>query len=79
MVTGGAGFIGSNIVAKLIADGYDVAVCDRLRSAELGKWRNIAKHAIADFVGPDDLFAWLDAHSGELKAVVHMGAISSTT
>ena len=38
LVTGGAGFIGSNIVARLIADGhYDVAVCDRLREAESGK------------------------------------------
>ncbi len=79
LVTGGAGFIGSNIVARLIDDGYDVAVCDRLRSADLGKWRNIAKHPIADFVGPDDLFDWLDAHPAELAAVVHMGAISSTT
>ena len=79
MVTGGAGFIGSNIVAKLIADGYDVAVCDRLRSADLGKWRNLAKHPIADFVAPDGLFPWLDAHAAELTAVVHMGAVSSTT
>ena len=79
VVTGGAGFIGSNIVARLIDDGYDVAVCDRMGSADLGKWRNIAKHPIADFVGPEDLFAWLEAHANELTAVVHMGAISSTT
>jgi ADP-L-glycero-D-manno-heptose 6-epimerase len=53
LVTGGAGFIGSNIVARLIEDGrWDVAVCDRLRGAELGKWRNLAKHPIADFIVP---------------------------
>jgi ADP-L-glycero-D-manno-heptose 6-epimerase len=79
LVTGGAGFIGSNIVAALTEAGaYDVAVCDRLRAATLGKWRNIAKHPIADIVEPEGLFAWLDGHGRELEAVIHMGAISST-
>jgi len=80
LVTGGAGFIGSNIVAGLAAQGaYDVAVCDRLRSADLGKWRNLAKHPIADFVSPEGLFDWLAANRTQLDAVVHMGAVSSTT
>jgi len=79
LVTGGAGFIGSNIVARLCEAGWDVAVCDRLRSAETGKWRNIAKHPIADFVAPDALFPWLEQWGDRLEAVVHMGAISSTT
>jgi len=80
MVTGGAGFIGSNIVAALLERGdYDVAVCDRLRTAASGKWRNLAKHPIVDFVAPDGLFPWLDAHVETLAAVVHMGAISATS
>jgi ADP-L-glycero-D-manno-heptose 6-epimerase len=80
LVTGGAGFIGSNIVAGLLEAGqYDVAVCDRLRGADLGKWKNLAKHPIADFVAPEALPAWLDRHRHELEAVVHMGAVSSTT
>lgn len=80
LVTGGAGFIGSNIVAELLAGGrYEVAVCDRLREAATGKWRNLRNHAIADFVAPDALWDWLEAHARELAAVVHMGAISSTT
>jgi ADP-L-glycero-D-manno-heptose 6-epimerase len=79
-VTGGAGFIGSNIVAKLAEDrSLDVVVCDRLREADLGKWRNIAKHPIGDFVQPEDMFDWLDKRWREVEAVVHMGAISSTT
>ena len=42
-VTGGAGFIGSNIVARLAEDtSLDVVVCDRLHDVETGKWRNIA-------------------------------------
>ena len=53
-VTGGAGFIGSNIVARMAEDrDLDVVVCDRLREADLGKWKNIAKHPIGDFVAPD--------------------------
>ena len=53
-VTGGAGFIGSNIAAKLAEDrSLDVVVCDRLHEADLGKWRNIAKHAVGDFVSPE--------------------------
>jgi ADP-L-glycero-D-manno-heptose 6-epimerase len=80
LVTGGAGFIGSNIVARLCERGdYAVAVCDRLREADLGKWRNIAKHPIADFVAPEDLFGWLEKTRLEVAAVVHMGAVSSTT
>jgi ADP-L-glycero-D-manno-heptose 6-epimerase len=80
VVTGGAGFIGSNIVAELAAEGgYDVVVCDWLGEAALGKWRNIAKHPIADFVRPEALFDWLDAHAAEVEAIVHMGAVSSTT
>jgi ADP-L-glycero-D-manno-heptose 6-epimerase len=80
LVTGGAGFIGSNIVAQLTAGGiYDVVVCDRLRQADLGKWRNIAKHPIADFVEPEAMFDWLDVNADDVEAVVHMGAISSTT
>jgi ADP-L-glycero-D-manno-heptose 6-epimerase len=78
LVTGGAGFIGSNIVARLTAGGREVIVCDRLREAALGKWRNLAKHPIADLIAPEDLFAWLGANGGTLDLVIHMGAISST-
>lgn len=80
VVTGGAGFIGSNIVSRLCGDGrWDVIVCDRLESADLGKWRNIAKSPIADFWQPEELFAQLDRHVERVTAIVHMGAISSTT
>ncbi len=79
-VTGGAGFIGSNIVARLCEDpSLDVVVCDRLREAELGKWRNIAKHPIGDFVAPEAMFDYLDKRWRDIAAVIHMGAVSSTT
>ncbi|WP_420469880.1 ADP-glyceromanno-heptose 6-epimerase [Brevundimonas sp. FT23042] len=80
VVTGGAGFIGSNIVARLCAeDRYDVVVCDRMEEAALGKWKNLARHGIADFWQPEELFEKLEQQSDRVEAIVHMGAISSTT
>jgi ADP-L-glycero-D-manno-heptose 6-epimerase len=76
LVTGGAGFIGSNVVASLNEAGRtDIAVNDTLGSD--GKWRNLARRELADFVPPAELMAWLDGR--KLDAVVHLGAISSTT
>lgn len=77
LVTGGAGFIGSNIVAALARRGAPVAICDRFRTGN--KWRNVAKLELRDAVAPDALPEWLDAHGAALEAIVHMGAISSTT
>lgn len=80
VVTGGAGFIGSNIVARLCGeDRFDVVVCDRMEEAALGKWKNLAKHGIADFWSPEELFEKLERHAERIEAIVHMGAISSTT
>src|SRR5271170_7637770 len=76
LVTGGAGFIGSNVVASLNEAGRtDIAVNDILGSD--GKWRNLTSRRIADFVPPGDLMRWLDGR--KLDAVIHLGAISSTT
>jgi ADP-L-glycero-D-manno-heptose 6-epimerase len=76
LVTGGAGFIGSNVVASLNEAGRaDIAVSDMLGSD--GKWRNLASRELADFVPPADLMRWLDGR--KLGAVIHLGAISSTT
>jgi ADP-L-glycero-D-manno-heptose 6-epimerase len=79
-ITGGAGFIGSNLAARLAEDrSLDVVVCDRLREAESGKWRNIAKHPIGDFVAPEEMFDWLEKRWRDIEVVIHMAAVSSTT
>ncbi len=80
VVTGGAGFIGSNLVAGLEARGAgEIAVVDWLGTE--GKWRNIAKRGLAAIVPPEELFAFLDdpAHREKIETIFHLGAISSTT
>lgn len=77
-VTGGAGFIGSNIAGAL-ADmtDYRVVVADMFGDGE--KWRNVSHHAIFEIIAPTETFRWLDSHHDALDAIIHMGAVSSTT
>lgn len=78
VITGGAGFIGSNIAAALEAKGAGpLVIVDRLRHGD--KWRNIAKRHLHDIVDPDNLSEFLAANSREVTGIVHMGAISATT
>jgi ADP-L-glycero-D-manno-heptose 6-epimerase len=77
LITGGAGFIGSNLVARLAARGEPVAVCDWLGQDD--RWRNLAHHELAALVAPEALMPWLASPPAALKAVLHMGAISTTT
>jgi ADP-L-glycero-D-manno-heptose 6-epimerase len=76
LVTGAAGFIGSNVVAGLNEAGRtDIAVNDIIGGE--GKWRNLAKRQVADVVPPAELFRWLETR--KLDAVIHLGAITDTT
>ena len=72
LVTGGAGFIGSNVVARLNEAGRtDVVVNDWLGAS--GKWHNLQKRQLADVVDPADLLRWLDGR--KLDAVIHLGQV----
>jgi len=75
LVTGGAGFIGSNLQAALHARGLETVIADRLGSH--GKWRNIARHPPARIIPPGELEDWLDRHP-PVEAVFHMAAVSET-
>jgi ADP-L-glycero-D-manno-heptose 6-epimerase len=78
IVTGGAGFIGSNITAGLEARGYgDIAIIDSLGSGD--KWKNIAKRELAAVARPCDAFDFLRRREREISCVIHMGAVSDTT
>jgi ADP-L-glycero-D-manno-heptose 6-epimerase len=78
LVTGGAGFIGSNLVAALEARGLgDIVVCDRFGRDE--KWKNLAKRELAGTLTPETLFPFLEANAGKVEAIFHMGGISATT
>lgn len=80
VVTGGAGFVGSNIVGRLGADGHDVTVVDDL--ADPRKLPNVLHAPITDVVDLDDFLVLLREDSALLRdvtAVVHQGACSSTT
>ena len=80
IVTGGAGFIGANVVRGLNARGIDdIVVVDRLRDG--AKWRNLLGLRVEDVVDKDDFR--LDVREGaltaDIDAVIHLGACSSTT
>ena len=77
LVTGGAGFIGSNLAAALAERGERVVVGDRLGEGD--KWRNLAKLELEDLVPPEEIVNFVECAGAELRAVVHMGAISDTT
>src|SRR5258708_4275169 len=76
-VTGGAGFIGSNPVSALAERGRPVVVCDRL--GRDGKWQNLAKRELADILQPEAMLAALNYHKAAIEAVVHLGAVTSTS
>lgn len=79
LVTGGAGFIGSNIVAKLAARGAAAAVCDLPLTPGDLRAANLSKRNLVAFVIPDDIELFLNERGSEIEAIVHMGAISATT
>jgi ADP-L-glycero-D-manno-heptose 6-epimerase len=79
IVTGGAGFIGSNVVKELNARGEtDILVVDELGEDE--KWKNLVGLQYEDYIDKDDLFEYLEELTlGDVKAVYHLGACSATT
>lgn len=81
IVTGGAGFIGSNIVKALNAVGRkDILVVDNLKNGE--KFVNLVDLDITDYCDKEDFIASIiagDEFGEQIDAVFHEGACSATT
>jgi ADP-L-glycero-D-manno-heptose 6-epimerase len=81
IVTGGAGFIGSNLVKALNDRGHsDIIVVDDLQDGT--KFRNLADCEIADYLDKDEFLARVKDGRGlpaRISAILHEGACSSTT
>lgn len=71
LVTGGAGFVGSHVVDRLLADGHAVAVVDNLATGRRERLAPAATLHVCDIRSPD-----LDAVMGAERpaAVVHVAA-----
>ena len=80
IVTGGAGFIGSALIAALNKRQItDILVVDELGTDQ--KWKNLCNLSFADYVEKDDFFEMViaDKLNSSLEAVFHLGACSDTT
>ena len=80
VVTGAAGFIGSNLLRALNARGEtDIIAVDSLAQGD--KFANLADCEIADYLDQDEFLGRLEegAFENELTAILHQGACSDTT
>jgi len=78
LVTGGAGFIGSLLVAELNKIGReDLIVVDRLR--DKSKWKNLNGLKFETYIHADEFFDGFDDIYPEIDFIFHIGASSSTT
>jgi nucleoside-diphosphate-sugar epimerase len=77
LISGGAGFIGSHLAERLVADGYEVTILDDLSSGKMQNLEHIRQHSLG-FVKADinDQSTVLRALDG-VDVVVHLAAIVS--
>src|SRR5437773_1522490 len=75
LITGGAGFLGSHLVDRLIADGHDVTVFDNLLTGRMENIEHHLGHERFKFV-KQDVTEYLYI-AGDLDAVVHFASPAS--
>jgi len=75
IVTGGAGFIGSNIAQEL-SKKYRVVICDKPNDPI--KKKNIAAVKGKKVIKIHEIFSFVEKNKKKISAVIHMGAISAT-
>lgn len=81
IVTGAAGFIGSNLVKKLNEAGYNdlVLVDDFSATAESGKLPNYIDLTYTTLVERDSFIDWIDTNENQIQFIFHLGARTDTT
>lgn len=80
VVTGGAGFIGSNLIKELNERGHhDILVVDDLTDGT--KFKNLVDCDIADYCDKEEFLAQITENKafGKIEAIFHQGACSTTT
>ena len=78
VVTGAAGFIASNLVARLNAEGYhDIVVVDDFSNAE--KLKNLRDKKISRWVHRNQFFQWIENEHRFIEFIFHIGARTDTT
>ncbi|MGB9710774.1 MAG: ADP-glyceromanno-heptose 6-epimerase [Thermodesulfovibrio sp.] len=78
IVTGGAGFIGSNVVKRLNELGEEkILIVDNLNTSE--KWKNLVELNFEDYIHKDEFIEKIEEFKNSTKAIIHLGARSSTT
>jgi ADP-L-glycero-D-manno-heptose 6-epimerase len=78
LVTGGAGFIGSALVAELNRRGYeDIVICDILGEDE--KWKNLRGLKYSRYIEAPKLLSLLRSDFRTIGTILHLGACSATT
>lgn len=74
VITGGAGFLGSNLAHALNAQDFtDIALVDNLATGDAARWQNINAANFRELVPYNNLFHWLNDNSQQVEAIVHLG------
>ncbi|OGN65115.1 MAG: ADP-glyceromanno-heptose 6-epimerase [Chlamydiae bacterium RIFCSPHIGHO2_12_FULL_49_9] len=77
LITGAAGMIGSGVVRHLNDLGFDhLILVDDLKSGD--KWKNLVGKQFKEIISKHKIFEWLEERGGEVDAIIHLGACSST-
>lgn len=78
VVTGALGFIGSNLLCSLEERGYtNIIGIDNFGNES--KWKNVSKRTFVYFVFPEQMKSFLELNANNIRVVVHLGGITSTT
>lgn len=78
VITGGAGFLGSNLAHYLSDSGqYRIVIVDMLGNG--GQWQNLVRVPADEIVSPSNFFYWLEDYGDSVEAIIHLGGVSAST